>query len=148
MYNNHKNKYNIKLTELLPPPNFGKIMKQPNINIPSILGQRIPPDSGIIAHDIINKSLANKLIQKPYLIEDLKLIVAVKKELQSLSMKELYWLFQEWGIPTDDIRGKDNYISRFFEYVESLLPVGSPQKELNLLLPPLLPYYDYRKDYY
>jgi len=144
-----------KVTHIFPPPNVKPIPPQPNIDITVLLTTPKPPDPSIIAHsrvsldetkssfDGIGTPLANELMQNrdSKLLQKIELIQKVRDELKSRSIEELQTAFQEWGFSTDGLRNKDDYIDKFFEFVASLLPPGSPQSEINLLVPPLSPRY-------
>ena len=136
-------------------PNVKPIPPLSNIDLIALLAMSKSPDPSIIADGMVSQDetkssfdgigtpLANELIQNrnSKLLQKIELIQKVRDELKSKSIEELQIAFQEWGFSTDGLRNKNDYINRFFEFVASLLPPGSPQSEINLLVPPLSPRY-------
>jgi hypothetical protein len=126
------NPYNV-----LPPPGLPEEPSQPTIDVITLLTHNQPPDPSIIAHARIPTSLADQLIQQPQLQLQRQVVDQVRDELQHMTVEELRRDFVEWGFPTTNLRRKQDYIDRFFEFVATMLPEESPQEERNILMPPL-----------
>jgi hypothetical protein len=122
---------------VLPPPGLPGEPKQPTIDVVTLLSHSRPPDPEIIAHTRIPVSLANELVQRPELQLQHEIIERVRQELNRMTMDELRRDFIEWGFPTTQLRRKQDYINRFFEFIATMLPEDSPQEERNILVPPL-----------
>ncbi len=111
-----------------PPIDLVTILASPKLPPPTVLLQtRITPPQAI------------QLLRSGALNEECQLKHEQISDLMKHSLEELDLLFSEWGIPVDGLTEKEDYIQRYFDYMVTLAPWGTPSQEITALSPPLSP---------
>ncbi len=111
----------------------------PPIDLVTILASPKLPPPTVLLQTHITPHQSKHLLRSGAVDKECQLKHEQISDLMKLSLEELDLLFSEWGIPLDGLTQKEDYIQRYFDYMATLAPWGTPSQEITSLSPPLSP---------